>query len=783
MPTPHPILARPVAHGPDHGLVDHLRGVADGAAACAPAGAQAWGHLAGLWHDLGKFRPGFQRYIRQDDDAHVEGRGIGQRDKSHSAAGALHAMQVLQQRCGEPGRRAGRLLAQLIASHHAGLYDSHDLAERLAGSGRSDSEREYREALQACAAQAPELLPLPAGLDVHGLFAAIPGLREREPLAQSLWLRMLFSALVDADFLDTEAYLNRRQAEQRAGFPPLADYLARLDAHLDAMADTVRAAGRADEAVMQARQQVLADCRSAAEGAPGVFSLQVPTGGGKTLASLAFALRHAVAHGLQRVIVAIPYTSIVEQTADVLAGIFGRDKVVEHHSQADGAAEAETARSRLACENWDAPLIVTTNVQLFESLFAARTSRCRKLHRIQRSVVILDEAQTLPPPFLQPTLDALRLLVGHYGVTLLSCTATQPVLSDIQRFDPRQTLRGLTRAATAPREIVQAVQPLYERLERVRLHWPADLHTAADIPGIAARLAAEPAVLAIVNARRDAADLVHAVDTDAPDAERTLHLSAAMCGQHRADAIAEIRRRLAARRDGDRRPLRVVATQLVEAGVDIDFPVVLRALAGLDAIAQAAGRCNREGSLGPRGGRVHVVVRPIPAMLAALVRASQATRAVLGESRPETLPPALFSAYFTHWYAQFGTDEKQVLPMLRGSPDFDLNLRSAAQAYRLIDDQDQVAVVVPYAAAGGTDERVEAALAALKAGSAERWHLRVLQRLVVQARRRELAPGLARGDFVEPLPGWCVLLDAQRYSGRFGLLAEGAVLDAATLVQ
>jgi CRISPR-associated endonuclease/helicase Cas3 len=773
----------PIAHGPGHALTDHLQAVADLAASCAPDDARPWAHLAGLWHDLGKFRPGFQRYIGQDENAHIEGRGVGQRDKSHSAAGAMQALQSLKQSFGEPGRQAGWLLAHLIAAHHAGLYDASDLKDRLLGGGKVDSDREHREAVAACITHAPALLELPGALNPKVMLSSIPGLREGEPLAQALWLRMLFSALVDADFLDTEAYLNRSRAERRAGFAPLADYLARLDAHLDGMAVHVHAAGRGDDTVMRARAQVLADCRAAAMQPPGVFSLQVPTGGGKTLASLAFALRHAVAHGLERVIVAIPYTSIVEQTADVLAGIFGRDGFVEHHSQTDSAAAAETARSRLACENWDAPLIVTTNVQLFESLFAARTSRCRKLHRVQRSVIVLDEAQTLPPPFLQPTLDALRLLVHHYGVTLVSCTATQPVLSDITRFDARASLRGLTSGDDRPREIVQSVQPLYEGLQRVRLQWPADLHAPEEISALATRLANERAVLAIVNTRRDASELVRALDAAAPDGEATVHLSAAMCGQHRADVIAEIRRRLDERRHGDTRPLRVVATQLVEAGVDIDFPVVWRALAGLDAIAQAAGRCNREGRLGPGGGRVAVFVRPIPPTLTALVRAAQATRSVLGQARPEVLPPNLFSEYFRHWYSQFQLDEKQVLPMLKPSPDFDLRLDSAAKAYRLIDDKDQVAVVVPYAAQAGPDERMSQALQALKAGSAERWHLRTLQRAVVQARRREVQVGLARGDFSEPLPGWLVLNDEERYSPRFGLLPDGAVLDAATLFQ
>jgi CRISPR-associated endonuclease/helicase Cas3 len=243
----------PIAHGPDHALAEHLFAVAAGAARSAPAGGEIWAHLAGLWHDLGKFRPGFQRYIREDENAHIEGRGVGQRDKSHSAAGAMHALWELRQRFGEPGRQAGWLLAHLIAAHHAGLYDAADLKNRLLGGDKTDSEREHREAVDACAAHWPALLAFPESLDAKAMLPGIPGLREYEPLAQALWLRMLFSALVDADFLDTEAYLNRAQAERRAGFPPLAEYLARLDAHLDSMATEVLAAGRAGDAAATAR--------------------------------------------------------------------------------------------------------------------------------------------------------------------------------------------------------------------------------------------------------------------------------------------------------------------------------------------------------------------------------------------------------------------------------------------------------------------------------------------------------------------------------------------------
>jgi CRISPR-associated endonuclease/helicase Cas3 len=758
--------------------------VAAGAAAAAPASGAAFAGLAGLWHDLGKFRPGFQAYVRHDGELHVEGRAVVSADKTHSAAGALHALDQFGQVPGPTGRAAGWLLAHLIAAHHAGLYDRGDLAERLQGGGADASRREAREALEAAVAHGPSDLPkLPAGLDPRAAAFGAPGLREKEPLAQAMWLRMLFSALVDADFLDTEAYLNRAQSERRAGFPTLAECLQRLDAHLDQLAVEVARSGRAEDPVMRARASVLADCRAAAAEPPGVFSLEVPTGGGKTLASMAFALRHAVANGLRRVIVAIPYTSIVEQTADVLAGVFGRDAVVEHHSQADDEGRAETARSRLACENWDAPLVVTTNVQLFESLFAARTSRVRKLHRVQRSVIVLDEAQTLPPPFLQPTLDALRLLARHYVCSIVSCTATQPVLTGIERFDPRRSLRGLTHGGGTIRAIVKQPGPLYATLERVRLHWPSGLQQPDEPGTLAVGVGVHDAVLAIVNTRRDASDLVHAVDAAAADGVPTLHLSAAMCGQHRADVIAEIRARLGRRVAAGGPPLRVVSTQLVEAGVDLDFPVVFRALAGLDSIAQAAGRCNREGRLGPRGGQVHVFVRPIPGVLAALRRAAQATVSVLGDERPEVLTPEHFQRYFEHWYAQFDLDEHRIGELLRNSPDFDLQLRSAAEAYRLIDEKEQASVVVPYTPAAGPDERATQALRALSAGAAERWQLRALQRYVVQARRPDVLASLAHGDFTEPMPGWFVLRDAQRYSLRFGLLPQGAALDAATLCQ
>ncbi len=764
-----------------HRLDEHLKAVAAGAERFSLPPVQSWAALAGLWHDLGKYRPGFQQYIRSDSEAHIEGRLPAASDKTHSAAGALHALKGFEATFGRGAEKPARALAYVIAGHHAGLADWAQLSARLLGNGAAASGHEYAQALAACAAAAPELLRLPPDFNLRAACAAVPGITEgaQEPLALSLWIRMLFSALVDADFLDTEAFVDGARPSHRAGFPGVRELALALDAHLQALAAGVRASGRAGDPVMRERAQVLARCRASAAGARGVYSLMVPTGGGKTLASLAFALQHAVAHGMQRVVVAIPYTSIVEQTADVFAAIFGRGAFVEHHSQAEADERRETLRSRLACENWDAPLIVTTNVQLFESLFAVRTSRCRKLHNLAGSVIVLDEAQLLPPPFLQPILDALRLLVRHYGVTLLLCTATQPVLTESARFDSRQSLRGLP----APQPIINDPGALYAALQRVRFEWPTNWQAETPIPALAEALAAHEAVLAVVNTRSDAAQLVAALDAASGDA--TLHLSAAMCGQHRADIITTVRQRLAGRLDGtDRRPLRVVSTQLVEAGVDVDFPVVYRALAGLDSIAQAGGRCNREGRLGAAGGRVLVFVRPVPKMLAPLRHAAQATISALGEQRPAALLPADFERYFPLYYAAFPSrDQHDVVGDLRSNADFAFAFRTAADKFRLVDDGEQGSVVVPYEPVAGRSEAVTQALSALESGGAERWHLRALQRFVVQARQRDLNRWLARGSVIEPLPGWYVLKDELMYDHRLGLLRDGAVLDAASLVQ
>jgi CRISPR-associated endonuclease/helicase Cas3 len=771
-----------------HPLDAHLLKVAELARDFADAfGAGTWAGLAGLWHDLGKFREGFQRYIRQcgDPDAHIEGRIAGP-EKTHSTAGALWAQQYLKDVQGRSGEVVARVLSYLIAGHHAGLADwlgaNASLHNRFA---QGDATRELDSALTAGipAAILKPVSPLP---DVNDLMRY----RDEEiPGRFALWVRMLFSCLVDADFLNTEHFMSPDKAEARNGFLDLTTMEARLADRLREMAQAVAGRGEADHAVNRKRAEVLRACLAKAELSPGVFSLTVPTGGGKTLSSLAFALRHAVRHGKRRIVYAIPYTSIIEQTADIFRGIFDDENVIEHHSNVEADEKQETHRSRLACENWDAPLIVTTNVQLLESLFANRTSRCRKLHNLVGSVIVLDEAQLLPVAYLQPVVDALRLLVADYGVTLLLCTATQPTLESRIGFDQARALRGFK--AGEVREIVDDVPGLYADLERVRVHLPADLNATRTWDDLAPEIARHEAVLAIVGRRADARDLYRRLRAESSDG--LWHLSGLMCAQHRSDVIAAIKEALATRRQSLRdgrtaAPIRVVSTQLVEAGVDIDFPVVYRALAGLDSIAQAAGRCNREGRL--ERGDVHVFVPPKSPPPGLLRMAEQATRILWASLPPGADPMGVerFAEYFRALYRDAQLDEKNIRKFLRSrGPDFHVMFRTAAENFRLIDEKDGATVFVRYRR-DPDDDSIGMWLNTLKKNGPDRWLLRRLQRYGVTIYRTDLQRLLDQGD-VEPLGGDFPGLYVQStnndtlYDRVLGIAVDGVPGDPAGLIQ
>jgi CRISPR-associated endonuclease/helicase Cas3 len=632
-------------------LEDHLRQTADLARRFAePFDVGDWGYMAGLLHDLGKAADEFQAYLLREnglDDSEYDGCGTGR--VNHSSAGAAFTDECYNY----DNRPFGRILAYLIAGHHAGLADYHAcdgglgaLQKRLEeGKANLDCIRDRIGALVI--SQCP-LFKLPAFVKKDNFH---------------LWVRMLFSCLIDADRLDTEAFAQPEHGWHRKIGSSVTALKKALDCH---MAEVV---ARCDDTLVNgARQEILEACRSSARKEPGLFSLTVPTGGGKTLSALTFALDHAILHSKRRVIYVIPYTSIIEQTAGILAGIFGPENVVEHHSNLD--PEKETLRTSLASENWDAPIIITTNVQFFESLFSARPGRCRKLHNLVNSVVILDEAQLVPPNLLAPCVAAINELTRNYGVTLVLSTATQPALPDL----------------THPTEIIPQNLNLYKRLQRTEIHFPQVINEPIGWKELAGRLQEHDQVLCIVNTRRDCHDLFQFMPPG------TIHLSALMCGEHRSNVIQGIKNRL-----DNREGIRVVSTQLIEAGVDIDFPVVYRALAGLDSIAQAAGRCNREGELEQKG-QAFVFVPPTPAPRGLLHKGESTTRELHALPGFDPQSPESFTRYFSLFYSKVNDTGKAFLDMLTPSDPgiLDVSFRSAGDRFHLIDDQAQRPIFVHY---------------------------------------------------------------------------------------
>jgi CRISPR-associated endonuclease/helicase Cas3 len=628
--------------------------------------------VAGRLHDIGKASIAFQKYIGTTISE------AGSTRVDHSTAGA----RVVAARY---SGALGRLLAFAIAGHHAGLADADQLARRL---DPKQTAIEPHDGWQAHAGLLPERLvgnPLFRDGPHRGFCLAFLG-------------RMLFSCLVDADFLETERFYAQAEgidaAERRSGFPPLAELAGRLTEFL-------ATARRDDHELNRLRSRILDAVTEKAELPPGLFTLTVPTGGGKTLTSLSFALRHAVRHGLRRVVYVAPFTAIIEQTAAVFRGALGDDNaVLEHHSSFDweagidrrhdarsaDAAEGRDglAKLRRASENWDAPVVVTTAVQLFESLYAARPSRCRKLHNLAQAVIVLDEAQTLPVHLLRPCLAALDELQRNYGASIVLCTATQPALRQQDEFK-----LGLD--IPPDRELAPDPPALYNALKRVTIEVRPG---TTDDGAIVERFAAQPQMLCIVNSRAHAHDLFERIRGQAG----AVHLTTLMCPRHRRIVLDQVRQRLT-----DGAPVRLVATSLIEAGVDIDFAEVWRAMAGLDQIAQAAGRCNREAR--PTLGRV-VVFTPAEHKPPHELKAFQdAAAGVLGR-HDDPLSLDAIRDYFRELYWIKGepaldraTLDGKPYPILLSIDErarrLDFQFSSIARTFRMIDEA-MASVIVPW---------------------------------------------------------------------------------------
>ncbi len=627
-------------------LDDHLARVAQIAGENAHYfGAEQLATLCGLLHDLGKYSEAFAKRLE------------GGKRVDHAMAGAKLA--------DERWPRLGKLLAYVIAGHHAGLANGIDL-----GNGRATlKERleslipELEDEVWMTELRLPEQLVFPAFEPAEN-----PGFQA------AFLVRMLYACLVDADYLDTERfYLGLEGKPQRRGeHPPLEALRARLDYHLD---DLLAKHAHCDpESVNGLRARILRYARSQAQLEPGLFSLTVPTGGGKTLTSMAFALDHAIAHRQRRVIYVIPFTSIIEQNAGVFRNLFkelGEDIVLEHHSTFEDSGfdcrEETKDKLRLAMENWDAPVVVTTAVQFFESLFADRSSKCRKLHNITGSVIILDEAQMLPQKLLRPTMAAIDELARNYRCSVVLCTATQPALRRSDEFH-----NGFDQV----REIAPEPEQLYHQLERVSVR-----HIGVQTDDqLSKRLSVSRQILVIVNNRRHARSLYDHIGRG----DRYFHLTTLMCAKHRKTKLEMIRQRL---RDGE--PCKVVSTSLIEAGVDLDFPLVMRAESGLDAIAQAAGRCNREGKQDKSASEVLIFSSPDWPAPPELEQQAASMRMVLRNHEGDLLAPDAIKAYFRDlfWRDQDRLDAKKLLPLHREHYErFSFPFQTIANEYRIIEN-------------------------------------------------------------------------------------------------
>lgn len=629
-------------------LEEHLRKVAEMARQFAePFGAGDWAYLAGLWHDLGKYSCEFQNrlFAMSDPDAHIEARP-GRPD--HSTAGAQQAQSTFQQ--------MGKLIAYVIAGHHAGIPDG-----KANDASCLEARLDKKVPDISCAPNHLLKLAMPLTLPLKRLDP------KRFSFQLSFFTRMLYSCLVDADFQDTENFLEPDKAGWRRENVTLEDLERQLHSHMDALSHQAN-----PTKINLERKKIYDWCLKAADLDPGLFSLTVPTGGGKTLSSLAFGLKHTLKYNLKRIIYVIPYTSIIEQNADVFRQVLGVKAVIEHHCNFE--PEEEDRWSRLASENWDAPVIVTTNVQFFESLFARRSSRCRKLHNIAQSVVILDEAQMLPVPLLKPCMEVLRELAAHYGTTIVLCTATQPALSRTPEF--KDGIDGV-------REIIPDPVSLYHSFNKVLVKQIPVLSNQ----DLAEELLEHRQVLTVCNTRRQAREIYESIRS----ANDAFHLSALMCPAHRTQVLRKIRLKLC-----NRETCRVVSTQLIEAGVDVDFPVVFRSMAGIDSIAQAAGRCNREGLL-PEKGKVFVFV-PEDGIPPGHFRQTAQTAQEVMRHHPDPLDLKAVEEYFRllYWMKGDKLDENQILQSLRdGDKNGDYPFRLMDEKFKIIQEYME-SLIIPW---------------------------------------------------------------------------------------
>lgn len=659
------------------------------------------GYLVGLLHDIGKFDPDFQRYLLDAEQGKRRSRS-----PDHKGAGSVFALKLRLE-----------FLSFLVQGHHGGLCAKKDVGAWLKERGKDAAVQQAiqkaQEVMQELKHTQEDIVP--------------PFLKTKDSDTTEFFNRMLFSALVDADFLDTEAHFNPQQSLVR-GHTVSIDMLCSILER-----DQEKLSGHRGDILDEIRHKVYLACLKKAVDLPGFYRLEVPTGGGKTRSSLVFALKHARHHGKRRIIYAIPFISITEQIASEFQSIFDEypDAVLEHHSNAlamERGADAPPSFSleRLAAENWDAPIIVTTTVQFFESLFANQTSRCRKLHNIANSVVVLDEIQLLPPQLLRPIISVLQELVTNYGVTVVLSSATQPALQSRECFDGLHPMFA----------IIDDPAPFFVQLKRVTYHWP-DSGQKQTWNDIAAMIEMHNRILTIVNTRKDA---VHLIETIlAHDAEDLFHLSTRMCGAHRRRTLVEIRQRLK-----EQKRCRLVATQVVEAGVDLDFDVGIRVRGPLSSIVQAAGRVNREGRRAT--GDVYIVDIQDSQLPPGVYRIGTQITQAMGDEL-DMHDPSVYERYFSDLYRSVDLDERKVQA---ARSEFDYP--EVSKRFQMIEDYTDPMVIVDEHAG---DLLVVQNLLDELASSPEKARriLRQLQPYIVTISQSERERAEKKGVALEIMPG------------------------------
>lgn len=706
---------------------EHLEGVASLAELYANEfGMGSLGRIMGLLHDKGKEKLEFQQYIR--DVNGIPGcKNYTQKGKSHAYVGALMLKKYypfIAPLCENP-----------VMGHHTGLYDKGGLQEKENQSIPADvtpCEIDYKPDLPVWMRKG-----ILAPKDFHHI------------------VRMLFSCLVDADFIDTERFMNPASSDARGNKKSLTQLKSSLEQFLTKLSCAK------ETPVNKLRQSIQERCKLMAEGEKGFYSLTVPTGGGKTISSLVWAINHALHNGQKRIIIAIPYTSIIVQTAAVLKHIFGEENVLEHHSNTDPEKIKDDSlrhKMRLAMENWDYPIIVTTNVQLFESMFSSKPSSCRRLHNICNSVIILDEVQTLPTDFLQPIVDSLQTYHKIFGVSVLLTTASQPILSGvIKGCNPRAQFTAID----GIREIIPDEFCLHDKLRRVDLCMDNTSRTYDDI---AAQLTQHDRVLCIVNTRRDAKEIY----TRLPQEGITLHISRMMCPQHVRATIEHVKQALT---DDTNKVIRVIATQLIEAGVDIDFPVVYRQESGLDSVLQAAGRCNREGRMDR--GVTHVfsltAERPLPR---GNMSDANNARLAMGNDHDWFSPQAM-TEYFRQLYFRKETFDKKGMAHYLYSPNA-MYIATAAKEFRLIEDNG-FSLIVNY---GDSPQLVTQ----LKTEGPSYQLMKKLSMLSVTVHERDKKKMTEAGLVEEVIEGVYFVPDRAQYDDRVGLCTDSHWMEEILIV-